>query len=345
MLSFKSINRWLALALCLVLCLPMVPGKAQAIDPMETERTCSLTLHFAPGGKVVQGTAFRVWRVASAGPFAQFTPVAPFDGYPVKMNGLTASGWADLATTLAGYVARDAIPPTATAQVTAKGAAAFSGLATGLYLVVGDPCQRDGVLYTPQAFLVSLPSRDANDQWVYDVQAKVKYEEELVPPGSHKVSVKVQKVWVDSPEDEAFRPQSITIQLLKDGAVYDTVVLTAGNNWRHTWTGLPPGHRWTIVEQTVVEGYQVAVSQNGSRSFVVTNTNKDIDIPPDGPPLEDDPTIDIPDVEIPGVEPPGSGRLPQTGMLWWPVPVLAVGGMACFLAGWVKERKGRDHEG
>ena len=34
--------------------------------------------------------------------------------------------------------------------------------------------------------------------------------------------------------------------------------------------------------------------------------------------------------------------LPQTGQLWWPVPLLACGGMLCFLAGWVKNR--RDYE-
>ncbi len=37
--------------------------------------------------------------------------------------------------------------------------------------------------------------------------------------------------------------------------------------------------------------------------------------------------------------------LPQTGQLWWPVPLLAVAGMACFAIGWVlSARKGKRNE-
>lgn len=36
---------------------------------------------------------------------------------------------------------------------------------------------------------------------------------------------------------------------------------------------------------------------------------------------------------------PGDSKLPQTGMLWWPVPVLAAGGLALLLIGWLRRRK------
>ena len=36
----------------------------------------------------------------------------------------------------------------------------------------------------------------------------------------------------------------------------------------------------------------------------------------------------------------GGGKLPQTGMLWWPVPLLAVAGVALFLAGWIRHGRG-----
>ena len=32
-------------------------------------------------------------------------------------------------------------------------------------------------------------------------------------------------------------------------------------------------------------------------------------------------------------------EVPQTGQLWWPVPILAVSGMALFLLGWARQRK------
>lgn len=45
----------------------------------------------------------------------------------------------------------------------------------------------------------------------------------------------------------------------------------------------------------------------------------------------------------PGSEPakPGETTLPQTGQLWWPVPLLAAAGLALFVMGWVKRRNDR----
>ena len=66
------------------------------------------------------------------------------------------------------------------------------------------------------------------------------------------------------------------------------------------------------------------------------------DNPPDNPPVtppeypEDYPD-DYEEEIIPDEEPPLAG-LPQTGQLWWPVPVLAVAGLACFAFGWMKQR-------
>ncbi|MCD8341160.1 MAG: peptidase [Clostridiales bacterium] len=40
-----------------------------------------------------------------------------------------------------------------------------------------------------------------------------------------------------------------------------------------------------------------------------------------------------------------SSKLPQTGQLNWPVPVLAVGGLALFALGWGLNRSGRKREG
>lgn len=38
------------------------------------------------------------------------------------------------------------------------------------------------------------------------------------------------------------------------------------------------------------------------------------------------------------------GRLPQTGQLWWPVPVLACAGVLLFAHGWLKRKNGKPHE-
>lgn len=49
----------------------------------------------------------------------------------------------------------------------------------------------------------------------------------------------------------------------------------------------------------------------------------------------EEPGEEIPDPEVP------LAQLPQTGMLQWPVPVLALAGLVLFSAGWMMDQKGR----
>ena len=60
-----------------------------------------------------------------------------------------------------------------------------------------------------------------------------------------------------------------------------------------------------------------------------------MDFPPDNPvPLDgfDNPPLDLPDDSVPlsGTTP---DKLPQTGQLWWPVPLLVIVGLALMILG------------
>lgn len=95
---------------------------------------------------------------------------------------------------------------------------------------------------------------------------------------------------------------------------------------------------WRVVEYETPEGYTVTVEREGI-TFVMTNSQIE-EIPdeqtPEGgrPPGENTPPLEnIPDEPI-----PMGPSLPQTGMLWWPVPVLACAGLFLFLMGWGKRR-------
>ena len=71
------------------------------------------------------------------------------------------------AAAAAGLDPGDALTPLDSGMTNASGDLAFpsSGgrLSTGLYLVVGHPSSDGTYLYTPESFLVSLPSLDEND--------------------------------------------------------------------------------------------------------------------------------------------------------------------------------------
>lgn len=90
-------------------------------------------------------------------------------------------------------------------------------------------------------------------------------------------------VWADE-GNEDMRPDSVTVDLLRDGKIYRTVQLSAGNNWRASWTGLSPMSQWQVVERMDSEDYFVSIERHGS-TFVVTNTYNEEITDPDEPPL------------------------------------------------------------
>lgn len=107
--------------------------------------------------------------------------------------------------------------------------------------------------------------------------------------------------------------------MLRGDQIYDTVSLSADNNWRYEWTDLDGSYEWTVVEKET-EGYTVEVSRE-SDTYVITNTY-------------DEPTPTVQE----------KTTLPQTGQLWWPVPVLTAAGLILIVIGLVRRRGGNDEE-
>lgn len=93
-------------------------------------------------------------------------------------------------------------------------------------------------------------------------------------------SVDVTKVWSGDSEEE--RPASITVNLLGNGVVIDTITLTAANNWSHTFEALPTadknGQAYTYtVSETAVPGYTTRITGDAQTGFMITNTKTKTD--------------------------------------------------------------------
>jgi len=378
--------RLLAALLCVLMLMTLYTPCVWAADaPIDVNATTSLTVHYQvkDGQEIVHALSslpVKLYQVATVSSDVKFTMTGEFSRYRVTVNNLTSDGWGDLAETLASYAERDSLRPLRTGETDAKGVISFADLDTGLYLVTAPPCEVDGVTYLPQSFLVCLPNR-VDGEWQYDVVAVPKYS--VLEKGDHMV----QKVWKDGGQ-ESRRPENITVQLLKNGEVYDTVTLNAANNWRYKWKDLDENALWRVVERDVPDGYTVLVDRQGA-VFMMTNSgtpttpgnpdrpnesgnppgnpdnpgnpgnpnNPDNPGTPETPPEFEIPdegvpqgTLDLPDVsdvfeEITGEPVPLAFALPQTGMLWWPVPILATAGMLCYLIGWMKNRRLGEHHG
>lgn len=103
-------------------------------------------------------------------------------------------------------------------------------------------------------------------------------------------SFTVEKKWSDGNEKHA--NDSITVQLYRNGAPYSLTmfgqtvddgraVLSASNGWRHTWSGLETGYKWTVAELNVPNGYISTVNYYGSTA-VITNTPAAVGLPQTG---------------------------------------------------------------
>ena len=230
----------------------------------------------------------------------------------------------------------------------ANGLVRFDGLADGMYLIVGQSSRQGGYTYRPTPFLLFLPNTTAGLVWDSDIQADVKYiRRGGQTPEEETRDLRALKVWEDEGYEDQ-RPASITVDLLKDGEVFDSVELSAGNNWRYDWRGLAADASYEILEQQVPENYSVSVEEGGI-TFIITNTvSEETEIIDGDTPLIDRPDLpggesgsdsgltDLPDGDVPLTDLP---KLPQTGQLWWPVPILTVAGIAMLLAGVIVRRR------
>ena len=349
-------------ALCfiwlLILLLTCCSFQALAAVQIATDANVSVSLQYTGKKGPVTGAEFHVYHVADIEEDGRFLVKEPFKDYPIPLDDMTQDQWQELAATLKGYVWKDQIRESDYGRTNQEGKLTFPSegvsMKPGLYLILGDTRVIGSYTYYATPFFVCLPGLDANGgQNLYHMNVVLKYRWDYdrpddPDPPSRDVTRKVLKVWEDQ-GNEAARPESITVHLLRNGQMYDTVKLHKGNNWRYTWNDLRRGYDWSVVEETI-PGYTVNVSQEGI-TFLITNTYVPDSPEPDG-----------------GSDPPGDGVsvehegegwlgvlgdmeedfqmqiLPQTGQLWWPVPVLVCLGLVCMMIGVIRRRSAYEEE-
>ena len=196
------------------------------------------------------------------------------------------------ANALENRILMDGIEADACITSDSSGKASFTGLESGIYLVVGKEVESNGVFYMPQVSLVSLSG---------DLSVDLKYET------SNKASrIHVLKVW--KKDNKKSRPKSIEVCLLRsDGIVVDKVKLNSDNQWSYTWDSLSTLYTYSVMETSVPSGYKESCFREMD-SVVLTNTGSYTDKKKE---KKDD-------------------ELAFTGQLWWPVPVLLFVGLVLF---------------
>ena len=313
---------------CLLLAACLLAGAAAAgagrgsID-LRPDSPVTLTVRFFHDKAPVSGAPFSLYRVADVSAYGEFTLTGDFKDDPVRSGrpeqrrlaraGRDAARLCPAGQPQAARHRRDRQHRPSHRSPTGR-----KRFGRGCICCWASRFVSGGYSYTVEPSLICLPcAGETSNTWDYDAALAPKHDREPLPPAPSDDTVerKVLKVWDDG--NAASQPQEITVQLLKDGVVYDTVRLNAKNSWRYTWSKLPKydasGRRitWTVTE-TAVGGYTVSIRQEGV-TFVVTNSRT--------PSTPAQPST------------PSGPSLPQMGTVWWPVGLLAICGVALLLAG------------
>lgn len=304
--KYKGFRKILAVLLFVFM---MIPVKSYAQGNIDLQKAISLTISYREENKAITDAKFYIYLVAEANADGSLTTTKTFEQFDKEIQGKNSTA---LSSTLEGYVLRDEITPTDSQRTDQEGNAYFNTLQAGLYLILGERHQQDGTYYDASSGIVMLPAQNNDENsWDYDVTIYTKYETHTVSQEEEMVTRKVLKIWDDKGHEQE-RPSEIQVQLLKDGKVFETISLNADNQWRYTWENLDDRYTWKVVEKDA-KGYQVSVTKEGI-TFIITNTY-----------IQEHPDTTVPTS--------GNMKLPQTGQLWWPVPILLCAGVLLLIVG------------
>lgn len=232
-----------------------------------------------------------------------------FESTGVEFDYSSASALQTTANSLANVVVTDEISPVATALSNENGSAEFSQLEIGVYLVCGKSVVVDDKNYEFSPMIVEI--KENTEENIVSYGKFTVTDVEIPQPTDYKIV----KLWENEKDITTYRPQSISVEIYFDGELFDTVTLSEQTQWSYAWTSDKAGE-WNVKEVSVPDEYAVTYKNDGATYTIV---NKLDDSYTNTPPTDNPPSTDT--------------DIPQTGQLWWPVPVLVIVGLLCVILG------------
>lgn len=327
-------KKLITLLLCAVVLFGTASGFTASAEAFDSSRRGIITLHYTDeNGEGFADMPIAAYRVATVQSNLAFGLVAPFSSYPINVNGIKSQAeWKTAANTLASYIEANNIMPHSIIGTDDHGTATFINMHTGLYLVPAMKAEKNGTVYSFESFFVILPRPDGTG-FDYTVDAKPKWEKY-----SGHLKYLVTKLWQDS-ENPDPRPQSVDIEIYRDGILQETQVLNAENYWSYYWQDPDGKGSWTVVEKNTPQNYTVSISRNENVITIVNKYNppqKPDD--PDKPDKPDKPDNPTPPPEKPADSMPDTGDISNSGIYF---AVMCVSGLVLVILGILTGRKRR----
>ena len=258
-------------------CLSMLSGTvlaastADAKEPIHTDRECSLTIGYRLDGTAFPNQTVKLYRIAEVSADFQYTLTSSFAASGLILNGIQTNGeWNVIRTTLETLILANNAEPIMTATTDISGNACFEGLTPGLYFASAVGIAQGDFSCIFQSALIALPGLGTDGCWQYQVAVAAKPG--ILPPSdpSETIELKVLKLWRGD-EGQNLRPESVEIEIFRDGTSHKTVLLSEENHWSYSWNAMDDGADWKVVERNVPSGYTMTVEQR-EKTFVITNT-------------------------------------------------------------------------
>ena len=358
----------LSIMLLLMCCLimPAFADEHQDKQP-DYSRNGSVTLDVVTAtGKKVGGGTLTVYRIADAvyddgnNIFVLTDDYAETGAEPEKMISPDGKGLSIEAEKLSTFSRENHLEGVASVAISEDGRAVIPDLSLGLYLVVQEEAPDDFEPIHP--FLVTVPFWDG-EELVYDIYANpkpgrivgmAKYD----PPVEKLVEVKNGKAPDDSEFIFKMRPNALGNPMPEnDEAELDpatgtlTMVKHGPGSYEFGWMYFGTEHVGKTYSYTIYEAAgDDANYQYDTMIYILTIVvNQDpeteeisLDISyadPDGRPVDAVKFTNVYDKKDGSSPTPPPDKLPQTGQLWWPVPVLGLSGIGMLVTGIIMRRK------
>lgn len=266
------------------------------------------------GTKTIEGMKIDMYCVGKRMPDGSYEFDEAFKNCLVPDADMNSSELSKIAESLLNVIKADNIAADASAKSDANGVAAFENVEDGIYIIYGGRYEHMGYAYemSPVIFESAAWNPDNNTA---DLSALAKISEDKLPENPVMAEYTIKKVWSDDEGLEVNRSSFVDVDIFCDGKLFASVLLNEDNNWQYSWTG-DSSKEWSCKEVTEVDGYKVLYADEET-TFLVQNVYFG---------------SSSSGGDEPGVTPPAD-KLPQTGQLWWPVPVLLAVGVIFVAAG------------
>lgn len=255
--------------LLLLLSATLFQATVCAANPIDLNRSCSLSIEYGYDGKFFEGLTVCTYKIADVYENGTYELTEPFKSLSVNIYGITTQAeWKVVASTLASYIAADSIAPTYKMTTDENGCVAFKNISAGMYLTLEVQTVSDETVITFENFITAVPSPKDEEEHLYDVYARPKYSS--YTPTKKELEHKIVKQWKDEGNIHN-RPQSVEVDILRNGELYSTQILSSENNWSYSWNYEDDGSKWQAVERNISDDYHVTV-ESDKTTITITNS-------------------------------------------------------------------------